>query len=52
MMDDNRKSCSLNRGKTENMTFKAKGFLNFFIGLPAIEQFAEAKRLEVEILKK
>ena len=25
---------------------------NLYTGLPAIEQFAEAKRLEVEILKK
>ena len=27
MTDDNRKSCGINRDKTENITFQAKGFL-------------------------
>ena len=29
MTDDNRKSCSINREKTDNIAFQAKGFLGY-----------------------
>ena len=30
MTDDNKKSCSINSDKTDNITFKAKGFVKTF----------------------